>query len=202
MPGGSAGSGAAGAGATSGAGGTTAGSSGVSGSGGSGGAAGGNGGTALGGSAGNGGASGNGGTAGTSASACPSTAPGNGNLCPDFVGRTCYYDDCGGRGRIKAMCATTIPNVGNPIQQWSIETFPCGVDAECADSGVDPCPVGKVCLTLEGGALITECVDHTCGTGPIECDCVTGCFGVCTPNTMDGAITYRCNTCSDPRGCP
>jgi hypothetical protein len=57
-------------------------------------------------------------------------------------------------------------------------------------------------MVLAGGALLEMCVDNTCGGGPIGCDCIQGCMGVCSvAGDAASGITLSCNTC--PEGiCP
>jgi len=155
------------------------------------------GGVASGGHAGTGGVAGAG---GASASACPAAAPSNGVACSAALqGNTCYYDDCSGLGRrTKATCVFLGAGAGSQ-GMWSVETSLCGDLVACDGDGAShACPVGQACLVMEGGALITQCADHTCGSGPIECDCVKGCFTGC----IKQGFTFTCSTCADPRGCP
>jgi hypothetical protein len=140
------------------------------------------------------------GSGGTSGRGCPASAPAEGGLCPPaLLGMPCFYDDCGGSGvRKKATCITAIPEIGNPIQQWTVTTSAC----EPIDCLAMACQTGQVCVILEGGARFGQCAPQSCGTGPIECDCVTGCHAGCTFSGFGPAATFTCNTCSDPRGCP
>lgn len=144
------------------------------------------------------GASGSGGTAGRG---CPALAPTQAAGCttPTPLGITCFYDDCGGSGvRKKASCTTAIPAIGNPVQQWMVETSACE-QLDCANT---TCSVGQACVIFEGGARFGQCAAQSCGTGPIECNCVTGCYPGCVLSNFGTGATFTCNTCSDPRGCP
>jgi hypothetical protein len=170
----------------------------------------GSGGTSNGGEAGSGGAprggtgAGGGGSAGSAGSAtrgCPSSAPSNGTPCPPtLAGLTCYYDDCGATGtKKKAACFTAIPEIGNPQQLWTVQTFPCEARDDCAAM---TCPSDKVCVIMEGGARIGQCSSQSCGSGPIECNCVQGCHQGCVLSNAANDVTFTCNNCSDIRGCP
>jgi hypothetical protein len=155
-------------------------------------------GKSAGGASGNAGASGAGGTSGRG---CPASAPSQGEHClpPAPLGVPCFYDDCGASGaRKKATCTTAIPEIGSPIQQWTVETSTC----EPLDCSGMPCPTGQACVIFEGGARIGQCASQSCGTGPIECACVMGCYEGCILSSLGPGATFTCSTCSDPRGCP
>jgi hypothetical protein len=171
-----------------------------SGSGGSGGAAGGapgvpGSGAGAGGTAESGGAD----SGGTSARECPDEVPGNGTPCPSALrGSACYYDDCNGLGRrSRAVCPALQPG-DTSAPSWLIDTFACDEAADCGSASAQSCPVGQVCLIMEGGAPITTCVEHSCGAGPIECDCVEGCFDGCYPSSKSEGVSFTCNACSEP----
>lgn len=134
------------------------------------------------------------------ASACPTAAPSNASPCPTSLqGTSCYYDDCSASGgRKRAVCSSS----GSAQPAWAVDSFPCGVQTMCAGDGAgQSCPVGQVCLVLESGSRTVQCVPHSCGTGPITCDCVQGCFTGCSMSSAQQAVTFTCNTCTDPRGC-
>jgi hypothetical protein len=155
------------------------GSGGTTGAGGAAGASGSGGTTGAGGRAGSGGSGGGGGSA---ASACPSSVPTLNASCT--VPRTCYYEDCTDTGRTLARCVDGA---------WSLDTGPCATGVSCQ---AQTCPVGQVCVERIGGALIAECVQNTCGTGPIGCDCLQSCAGTCTVGgSVPSGITIMCNTC-------
>jgi len=156
------------------------------------------GGKSAGGASGNAGAGGSGGMLGRG---CPASAPSEGSPCPPpaLLGVTCFYDDCSGAGvRKKATCTTAIPELGNPVQLWSVATSAC----EPLRCDAMTCSTGQVCVILEGGARIGQCAPQSCGTGPIECQCVKGCYQGCILSPIEAAATFTCNTCADPRGCP
>ena len=146
------------------------------------------------------GAGGSGGSGGVFTRGCPASAPSTGTPCPTLAGLTCYYDDCGASGtKKKAACVTAIPEVGNPQQLWTVQTFPCGQRVDCENI---TCDAGLVCVILQGGAQFGQCSKQSCGSGSIECSCVQGCFPGCVMSSIGNDVTFTCNTCSDIRGCP
>lgn len=163
----------------------------------------GRGGNANGGEAGSGGASGAGGSGGSGGAltrGCPASAPSAGIPCRDLPSVTCYYDDCGASGtKKKAACVTVIPEIGNPQQVWTVQTFPCDQRVDC---GNVTCPADEVCVILQGGAQIGQCSKQSCGSGSIECSCVQGCFPGCVMSSIANDVSFTCSTCSDIRGCP
>jgi hypothetical protein len=163
----------------SGSGGTT-GAAGGSGSGGASGAAGaGSGGTT--GAAGSG-SGGRGGGGGASAPVCPAAPPAPAASCT--VAQTCFYEDCSDTGRTVARCVDGA---------WSVEKAPCTTGVPCQGQ---TCAVGQLCVQRVGGALIAECDQNTCGTGPIGCGCLQSCFGTCTVGgSVQSGVTIMCNTC-------
>jgi hypothetical protein len=146
------------------------------------------------------GSGGDAGSGGAPASECPAEMPVDDMPCPSSLeGATCYYDDCEGLGsRSRASCPARQPgDAAEPA--WAVSTFPCGVEVECGgNASAQTCPIGEVCLVMEGGAPIGQCAEHSCGTGPIQCDCVEGCFDGCYPLITDQGVTFACNTCSEP----
>ena len=150
---------------------------------------------------GGGGAGGSSGSGGLSTRGCPASAPSAGTPCPPtLLGLTCYYDDCGASGtKKKAACFTAIPEIGNPQQLWAVQTFPCEPRVDCAAT---TCYADHVCVILEGGARIGQCSNQSCGSGPIECNCVQGCYQGCVMSSAGNDATFTCSTCADPRGCP
>jgi hypothetical protein len=146
------------------------------------------------------GAGGSGGSGGAFTRGCPASAPSAGTPCPTLAGVTCYYDDCGASGtKKKAACVTAIPEVGNPQQLWTVQTFPCGQRVDCGNL---TCDADQVCVILQGGAQIGQCSKQSCGSGSIECSCVQGCFPGCVMSSIGNDVTFTCSTCSDIRGCP
>ena len=146
------------------------------------------------------GAGGSGGSGGVLTRGCPASAPSTGTPCPTLPGVTCYYDECGASGtKKKAACVTAIPEVGNPQQLWTVQTFPCDQRVEC---GNITCDAGQVCVVLQGGTQIGQCSKQSCGSGSIECSCVQGCFPGCVMSSIGNDVTFTCSTCSDIRGCP
>lgn len=138
-----------------------------------------------------GGAGGSGGGGGTNG-ACPAEPPAPDSVC-SVAGQTCAYEDCGGEGRSIARCSNGA---------WAVQTGACGDVVGCGNSGVSACDVGSICLVVAGGAIFTECVPNTCETGPVSCDCIAGCTGMCDVlGDPSYGISINCNTC--PGGaCP
>jgi hypothetical protein len=155
-----------------------------------------------------GGAGNAGGTAGAMGDtpACPTEPPDDGFLCLQgalYDSHTCIYEDCAGSGRTLARCGTEILGPDNVQKRWSVQTAPCGETVQCSQANANgtTCALGDVCLVRAGGALIVECVESSCGTGPIGCDCVSGCSGACSLSGTTEGATLSCNTC--PSGlCP
>ncbi|HEX7598838.1 MAG TPA: hypothetical protein VF518_11530 [Polyangia bacterium] len=116
---------------------------------------------------------------------CPSTPPANGGACVEQT--SCFYDVCPSTGRTQATCKAG---------KWVVETGACGI-VTCLGSYVSgrTCASGQVCLVHAGGALLIDCIDNACGTGPASSDCTDFSAG-CTAmfNTSSG-VTYYCNTC-------
>jgi hypothetical protein len=145
-------------------------------------------------------AAGGGGSGGSPTRGCPAAAPSTGTPCPALPGVTCYYDDCAASGvKKKAACFTAIPEVGNPQQLWTVQTFPCDRQVDC---GNVTCSADQACVILQGGAQIGQCSKQSCGSGSIECSCVQGCYPGCVMSSAGDDATFTCNTCADIRGCP
>lgn len=147
-------------------------------------------------STGGGGSSGTGGSVGSGGGTgkpciCPAAAPVGGGICPpECEGHQCAYEDCAGAGFIQAACAGG---------SWFDIQQACG-DKQCPRSPTPlVCGPGFVCMEVEGGAVRYECRAHSCGTGPITCDCLTQpCAGQCSQTS---GTDFTCNTC--PSGtCP
>jgi hypothetical protein len=165
------------------------------GSGGNNSAGGGGGGGAAGGSAGSGGHLGSGGATGTGgasgtggqppAPTCPSTPPLAGTACTGSG--TCYYQDCAHAGRTIAGCSS---------DHWAVQSAACG-DFACMPGSGRMCTGDQVCSESFGGALLANCANNTCGTGPISCGClVPSCSGTCTVSgSVQSGFQVTCNTC-------
>jgi hypothetical protein len=173
------------------------------------GAAGASGSTAASGGAGASGSAGTSGAAGASAGSggaserCYPQPPGDGAPCPlEWLGTACHYEDCGGAGWTLSICSSKDVGLGNLQRGWWMSRWPCGSEVQCAGADGNTCDVNQVCLVRQGGALLSDCVEHSCGTGPIGCDCVEGCSGQCVTTGGEQGPSIICNTCSDPRGCP
>jgi hypothetical protein len=156
--------------------------------------AGGAGGGGRGGADGRGGAGGQGGGGGGGAAgtACPPAPPVDGAPC---AGQDCFYEDCAGAGRTVARC--------HPEGTFEVVTTAC-TDVACSlsSAGGSSCPPGMICMQLAGGAVTEECVQNTCGTGPIGCGCLTSCAGACGVSGTSGGIQVSCNTCPPGQLCP
>lgn len=132
------------------------------------------------------------GGSGGAAPGCPDAPPSAGSEC-ESSGQVCGYEDCGGVGRTVAHCLDT----------WVVETAACDDTVTCQGFGAaDPCGYGQVCVVLLSGIAQQLCVDNTCGDGPVSCDCIEGCYGVCGV-VGDAAIgiTISCNACPSQDGC-
>ena len=127
-----------------------------------------------------------GGTGTGGAVPCPAEAPPSGMSC-SASGQRCVYQDCAALGVTVASCQST----------WSLTTTPCGSVVLCASySGSTTCSTGQICKVYAGGALLADCVENTCGTGPIDCTCLGICSGVCSTLTNTTGVTVYCNTCT------
>ena len=116
---------------------------------------------------------------------CPSAPPVDGAACGGDT--ECYYDACPEGGRAIARCSD---------RHWSVETgTSCAV--QCSGVG-QSCNEGEICLVHAGGALLVDCVENGCGTGPILEECAGNCP---VSFTLDGGATATCNTCPQG-GCP
>ena len=164
-------------------GGAASGASGTSGSGGKGGA---------------GAAGGNGGSGGaTLTPTCPATAPLGASPCVPG-GPICYYEDCAGAGRTVASCQKQ----GMPGFSWSVETAACATVQCFGIPGALSCASGQVCSVTQGGAISGMCVQSTCGSGPITCECAhAACTDCTTYGGTEQGFTVTCNTCPQG-GCP
>jgi hypothetical protein len=71
------------------------------------------------------------------------------------------YERCDDTGLIRASCDGT---------SWTVTTTACA-DLSCQGQ---MCGAGSVCVAQVGGALLIDCRPHSCGDGPLTCDCVCG----------------------------
>ena len=201
--GGAAGQGAVGGGPSGGSAGRggsgSGGASGSVGRGGSGGASGGAGAAAGGSGQGGAGAGAGGGGEGGGAAqapACPAVPPAN-TAC-DSDGQVCYYEDCAGLGRSVATCQKR----GGPVDRWSVESVACDVVHCTGLPGAMSCASGQVCAVSQGGTISGMCVQATCGTGPITCECAhASCADCAISGTPQQGFTVSCNSCPQG-GCP
>jgi hypothetical protein len=98
---------------------------------------------------------------------------------------TCFHDNCPSMGRTQAGCAGGT---------WTVQTGACSA-VNCISR---TCPSGQVCLLTEGGALGVQCVDNSCGHGPVTPECGTTLGGCVVNATLTSEVTITCNTC--PQG--
>jgi hypothetical protein len=127
-------------------------------------------------------------TGGATGAPCPEMPPQAGAPCAE-LGQTCAYEDCAGGGRTIARCQQ---------QAWSIDSGTCEDTVFCNNI---QCDAGQICLTVASGALLQQCVENTCGSGPVGCDCIDGCSGECVVVGSASGIHISCNAC--PSGlCP
>jgi hypothetical protein len=134
---------------------------------------------------------GSGGAGGSAATPlCPTAPPAAASSCMG-VPDSCFYEDCGGPGRVAARCSNGA---------WVLETGACG-DTTCGPGSLT-CAAGQACVQRAGGAVFTDCAANHCNGGPVQCDCIDGCsLGCWVTGTVYGGIFVSCNTC--PSGqCP
>ncbi|HVY31017.1 MAG TPA: hypothetical protein VHB79_30880 [Polyangiaceae bacterium] len=119
----------------------------------------------------------------------PKEVPVSGSDCSTAC-KLIAYEDCNGAGLVEAGCGG----------QWFLFTSKCG-SHKCLDPAFDgqSCGAGQVCALQQGGARIAECRPHSCGTGPITCDCLAD---VCPGCQQTGALDFTCNTCPPGQQCP
>jgi hypothetical protein len=72
------------------------------------------------------------------------------------------YERCNDTGLVHATCDSN--------GMWATTTSDCSA-ATCQGQS---CGAGNVCAAQVGGALFIGCRPHTCGDGPLTCDCVCG----------------------------
>lgn len=123
---------------------------------------------------------------------CPAIAPTTGDPCT-IPGQRCAYEHCVTTGLVTASCGGEDAGTGT----WTVTTAPCGV------CGGRTCVGGTVCMTREGGALITDCATHSCGDGPLNCECLCGAGVECTLPRYDGTgPIYTCRVGCGASVCP
>ncbi len=131
------------------------------------------------------------GAGGATGSPCPATPPTNGAACSAFV-ETCYYEECAGRGRTLADC---------PLGVWRVSTGPCSsqVCTRLAGGLSVTCAAGEICLGWCGSDA--RCTTHTCGTGPLSKECISGATGYCTlSGSVSDGMRLQCQS-SPGTGC-
>jgi hypothetical protein len=98
---------------------------------------------------------------------CPDELPTADTPCADQagLGASCVYDRCAASDRmVSATCAQTAG-----LAQWSVTEDVC--ESDCAGFS---CTGGSLCVAQVGGAFLVGCREHSCGDGPLTCDCVCG----------------------------
>jgi hypothetical protein len=118
---------------------------------------------------------------------CPQTAPKNGSACSSSNG-TCYYEDCAGAGRSLATCVAGA---------WQVETAACSsyrCEVPNTEGGGLTCTAGQICvITTNTSFNVTPtCVDQTCGTHPMDTDCVKDLTGNCSPKYSLSGVVVNC----------
>jgi hypothetical protein len=126
---------------------------------------------------------------GTLATACPATPPSAASSCA-LTGQACLYEDCAGAGRTAATC-----NNGS----WAVQTGVCGAVQCIGLPGSMSCASGQVCSVSESGTISGMCVQSTCGTGPVTCECAhASCVNCSIAGNVQQGVTVTCNNC--PQG--
>ncbi len=123
--------------------------------------------------------------------ACPATPPADGASCVLGTGN-CYYDRCSTTGFVSASCAASAGGAG----AWSVSSRACA--STCGGSS---CTGAERCVERASGALLLECMTHSCGEGPLDCDCLCG--GACSFYTATGGeALYQCQVGCGAGICP
>lgn len=126
---------------------------------------------------------------------CPSAPPPPGEMCGDEVdvGAECIYSQCDSSG---IVTAATCSSAGTP-PLWEVTTQTC----DCNGSS---CTGDTVCAATIGGAYLVDCRPHTCGDGPLSCDCMCGPDMRCEVGDSVGGTEaqFSCFIDCDPDPCP
>lgn len=123
--------------------------------------------------------------------ACPAAPPADGAPCVSGTGN-CYYDRCSTTGFVSASCAAS----GGGGATWTVLSRTCST--ACGGSS---CTGAQRCVERASGALLLECRTHTCGEGPLDCDCLCG--GPCSfYTTTSGEALYQCQVGCGADICP
>ena len=89
--------------------------------------------------------------------------------------------DCADVGVSTATCRTD--------GRWDLATTACG-EVYCEQ---ETCAPGFICVVSVAGFPQGECVENTCGEGPIGCEC-PGCPDGANGCSQNG-LAIQCNTC-------
>lgn len=113
------------------------------------------------------------------------SAPKDGDACECFGRLDCTYDECSGRGRIRAMCDNT---------SWHVTETPCAPQV-CGNEGLR-CDTGDVCVAHFGAFEGSSCVPNPCGAATTNCNCAGSlCKSVELCSANSGMVT--CVTAPD-----
>ncbi len=116
----------------------------------------------------------------------PPNAPKDGDSCECLGKLDCAFDDCTGRGRIRAECDDTT---------WHVTESAC-VKQACGPAGTY-CEPGEVCVVHPQGLPTTfACKPNPCTSTPTSCDCAAMLCGPSESCSIDsGSVTCDCPTC-------
>lgn len=121
---------------------------------------------------------------------CPSAPPEAGRRC-ESRGLSCLYDRCASVGLVVASCEAD--DAGDA--SWRIAT------EACSDScNGNACVEDQICVARAGGAYLVGCAAHSCGDGPLTCDCVCGEGASCTQQR--GEVVVECRVDCGLEICP
>lgn len=127
--------------------------------------------------------------AAVAAPVCPPSVPAGGEPCPaDIpVNHTCLYERCETDGIVTTTC---VDGAGGAT--WMVTATACA-DYQCNGN---TCGEDSVCAANVGGALLVDCRPHSCGDGPLTCDCVCGSDTECSQTSTGGSgDLFSCYTC-------
>ena len=147
--------------------------------------AGGSSGSSTGGSA-QAGGSGGSSAGGSTASNCPQSPPSNGATCLSQF--SCTYLDCSGAGRVTATCDGSV---------FAVSSVAC--DTPPIRCGVTDCAVGQICLEQYSGTASRTCVNNSCGTEALSCDCAASLCPkgwTCTTTGVTVQCASPCTSCA------
>jgi hypothetical protein len=111
------------------------------------------------------------------ATACPQSAPADGDACRGN-GAMCVYQNCAGAGRTEATCSAS--------GTWKVATMACDA-VKCVGAGTTGgslvCETGQVCVLTTGGggaySVTPACLPNKCSPAALSLDCMglgSNCF--------------------------